>query len=64
MVRNRKELSVDVKEAIVSLYYSGIRQAEISGRLSIPRTTITGVMIDSGKGEMLRTFKDWVHQQN
>ena len=44
MVRNRKELSVDVKEAILSLYYSRIRQAEISRRLSIPRTTITGVI--------------------
>ena len=44
MVRNRKELSVEVKEAIVSLYYSGIRQTEISRRLSIPRTTITGVI--------------------
>ena len=44
MVRNRKELSVDVREALVSLYYSGIRQVEISRRLNIPRTTITGVI--------------------
>ena len=39
-----KQKSVDVKEATVSLYYSGIRQVEISRRLNIPRTTITGVI--------------------
>lgn len=44
MVGRRKELSVDTREAIISLYYSGIRQAEISRRLNIPRTTITSVV--------------------
>lgn len=44
MVDRRKELSVDIKETIVSLFYSGIRQAEISRRLGIPRTTITGIL--------------------
>ena len=44
MVRNRKELNADFKEAVVSLYYSGIRQAEISRRLGIPRTTISSVI--------------------
>ena len=44
MVRNRKELSVDVIEAIVSLYYSEICQVEISRRSNILWTTIKGII--------------------
>ena len=44
-MRESKELSVDIKDVISSLQYSGIYQTEISKRLSIPRTTITGVII-------------------
>jgi transposase len=44
MVDRRKKLSVDIKETIISLFYFGIRQAEISRRLGIPRTTITGIL--------------------
>jgi transposase len=44
MVAKRKELSIATKEAIVSLYYSGVRQSEISRRLDIPKTTISGVI--------------------
>jgi len=36
MVKNRKELSTDTKEAIISLYNSGIKQSEISRTFSIP----------------------------
>ena len=36
MVKNRKDLSTDTKEAIISLYNSGIKQSEISRTLSMP----------------------------
>ena len=39
MAKVRKELSNDVKEAIVSLNKSGLKHAEIARRLDIPRTT-------------------------
>jgi len=44
MVKYRKELSTNTKEAIVSLYNSGIKQSEISRRLSIPKTTISDIL--------------------
>jgi len=44
MVKYRKELSTDTKEAIISLYNSGIKQSEISRRLSIPKTTISDIL--------------------
>ena len=46
MVKYRKELSTDTKEAIISLYNSGIKQSEISRRLSIAKTTIRPHQID------------------
>ena len=44
MVKYRKELSTDTKEAIISLYNSGIKQSEISRRLSIAKTTISDIL--------------------
>ena len=44
MATPRKELSNDVKEVIVSLFRSGLKQQEISRRLEIPRTTISSVI--------------------
>ena len=44
MAKVRKELSNDVKEAIVSLNKSGLKHAEIARRLDIPRTTISSVI--------------------
>lgn len=44
MAKVRKELSSDTKEAIVSLHKSGLKHAEISRRLNIPRTTVSCVI--------------------
>ena len=44
MAKVRKELSNDVKEAIVSLNKSGLKHAEIARRLNISRTTISSVI--------------------
>jgi DNA-directed RNA polymerase specialized sigma24 family protein len=44
MATSRKELSNDVKEVIVSLFLSGLKQQVTSRRLEIPRTTISSVI--------------------
>lgn len=63
IVRGFTDHSPDAKEVIVSLFCSGILQAEISGRLGIPRTTITSLLTGI-RNIVLRTNREVVHLQS
>jgi len=62
MVKYRKELSTDTKEAIISLYNSGIKQSEISRRLSIAKTTISDILKDLNNVEVWKTRVETVRR--